>query len=171
MFAIRRHKELKDKITELSGEIEKLRFEEKSIMQAFDKVDAAGMREVEGDIFKSEPRIVKLDAQEVKLTGAISREKEKFDGLKAQAVDLSQDELTDARLALRPQMEREAHDRIRRAEGGRKISFWNFQGSIKDTDKRLGEDGMVERREEWKRLRRREDRWGPKRKQRAYQQE
>ena len=171
VFAIGKRKELETKIAELSEEIAELHFEEKSIMQDFDKADAAGMREVEGEISKYEVRIVKLDAQEVEFSGAISREKEQFDGLKAQAADLDQDELTDTRLALRPQMEHEAQDRIRRAEDGRKISFWNFQGSISDTDKLLGEDGMAERHEERERLRRMEELQRPKRETRAHQQE
>ena len=171
VFAIGRRKELKIKIAELSEEIEELQFEEKSIMRVFDKAGAAGMKEVEGEISKSEARIVRLDAQEVRFTGAINREKEKFDGLKAQAADLDQDELTDARIALRQQMEREAQNRILRAESGKKINLWKFQGSIIDTDKLLGEDGMAEQREEWKRLRHMEKRQGPKRKTRAHQQE
>ena len=140
-------------------------------MQTFDKTDAAGMREVEGEISKSEARIVKLDAQEVKCAGAINREKEKFDGLKAQAADLDQGELTDARLALRPRMETEAQNRIRRAKGGRKTNLWKFQGSISDADKLLGEDGMAEPREELKRLRHMEKRQRPKRETRVRQQE
>ena len=91
--------------------------------------------------------------------------------MKAQVADLDQDELTDARLDLRPQMENEGRERVHRAEGGRKINFWKFQGSISETDKLLGEDGMAERDEERKRLRRMEERQGTKRKTRAYQQE
>ena len=48
-------------------------------MQAFDKADAAGMKKVEGEISKPEARILKLAAQEVRITGAINREKEKVD--------------------------------------------------------------------------------------------
>ena len=140
-------------------------------MRAFAKADAAGMKEVEGEISKSEARIVKLDAHEVKFIGAINREKEKFDGLKAQAADFDQDDLTDARFALRQQMEREAQNRIRRAEGGRKINRWKFQGSISDADKLLGENGLAERQEEQKRLRRVKERHGPKRKAKTHQQE
>ena len=114
---------------------------------------------------------MKLDAQEVKFTDAIDREKEKFDGLKAQAADLDQDELIDARLALRQQMENEAQNRIRRSEGGRKINLWKFQGSITDADKLLGEDGTAEQREKLKRLWHMEKRQAPKRKPRAHQQE
>ena len=171
VFAIGRRKELNTKIAELSEEIEELRIEEKSILQAFDKADDAEMEKVEGEISKSEARIVKLDAQEVKFTDAISCEKEKFDRLKAQATDLDQDKLTDARLALRPQMEREAQARIRRAEDGRKISFWDLHSSVSDADKLLGEDGMAERREEGKRLRRMEERQRQKHETKAHQQE
>ena len=171
VFAAGRRKKLKAKIAALSEEIEKLQFEEKSIMRVFDKADSAGMKEVEEEISKSEARIVKLDMQGIKFTDAINREKEKFDGLKTQATDLDQDELTDARLALRPQMEREAQDCIRKAESGRKINFWKFQGSISGADKLLGEDGMAERQEEQKRLRRVKERHGPKRKAKTHQQE
>ena len=171
VFAAGRRKELKTKIVELSEEIGELQFEVKSIMRVFAKADAAGMKEVEEEISKSEARIEKLDAQEVQFTGAINREKEKFDGLKAQAADFDQDDLTDARFALRQQMEREAQNRIRRAEGGRKINRWKSQGSISDADKLLGEDGMTERHEERKRLRHMEERQGSKRKTRERQQE
>ena len=171
VFAAGRRKELKTKIVELSKEIGELQFEEKSIMRGFDKADAAGMKEVEGEISKSEAHIVKLDAQEVKFTGAISREKENFDGLKAQAADLDQDELTYTRLSLRQQMEREAQSRICRAEGGRKINFWKFQGSISDADKLLGEGGMAEQYEERKELRQMEGRQIQKRGTRSRQQE
>ena len=168
---VRRRKELKAKIVELSEEITELQFAEKSLMQAFSKTDAAQMKEVEGEISKSQARIAGLDAQEFKFTGAISREKERFDELKEQAADLDQDELTDARLALRPQMESEGYERIRKATHGREISFWKFQGSIRDTDELLGEEDMAERHEERKRLRRMAERQRQKRETRERQQE
>ena len=79
--------------------------------------------------------------------------------------------MTDARLALRPQMECEARDRIRSADGGRKISFWNLQSSISDADKVLDEGDMVERREGRRRLQHMEERERPERKARVRDQE
>ena len=151
VFSIGKRRELKAKITELSEEIEELRFEEKSVMRVFGKEDAAGMNEVKGEISEAETRVMKLDAQEVEFTGAINREKDKFDGLKEQAADLDQDELTDARLTIRPQMERTARERIRSGLSSGKISFWDYEGSKKDADEWLGEEGMAERHEEKKR--------------------
>ena len=156
VFAVGRRKELKTKIAELSEEIGELQFEEKSIMRTFGKEDAAGMKEIKGDISEAEGRVVKLDAQEVEFTGAINREKEKFDGLKEQAADLDPYELTDARLALRPQMEHTAHDRIQSGLSSGKVSFWDYEGSKKDADRWLGEEGMVERHEARKRRKERE---------------
>ena len=147
-FAIGRRKELESKIAELSEGIEELHFEEKSIVQAFDKTDTVRMKEVEGEISKSEARIVKLDAQEVEFTSAINRELEKFVGLKVQTADLDQDELADARLALRPPMEREGRERISQGTTDGRISFAKYQAAVGDADRALDEDGMVKRNQD-----------------------
>ena len=120
-------------------------------MRGFNKTDAAGMKEAKRETSKSEARIEKLDAQEVKFTGAISREKEKFDELKAQAVDIDQDELTDARLALRPQMEREGCERIRKGAPDSRISFTKYQVAVRDADRTLTENCTGKRYQEQKR--------------------
>lgn len=143
LFATSKHKELKAKIAELSEEIEDLQFEEKSIMRAFDKEDAAGMKDVEGEISKSEARIAELDAREIEFTGAINREMGKFSELKKQAVNLDQDELTAARLVLRPQIENEGRERIRKGVPDGRISFAKYQAGVRDVDRVLDEDGLT----------------------------
>ena len=148
VFAIDRRKELESRIAARSEEIEELQFEKESIMRAFDKADAAGMRKVEGEISKPKARIVKLDAQKVEFTGAINHEKEKFDGLKAQAADLDQDKLTDTRLALHTQLENEGCERIRKDTSDGRISFTKYQATVRDTDRALGEDRTVKRYQE-----------------------
>ncbi len=146
LLSIGRRKELKTQLAELVEEIEELRFEEKSIVQGFGKEDAAGMKQVKGEISGAEADMVRLGRDETTLTNAIGKETEKFTGLKEQAAGLDRGELADARLALRPQMEAQAKDRIRGAMSSGKVSFWNFQLSIKDTDKLLGETSMAEQR-------------------------
>lgn len=171
VFSIGKRRKLKAKITELSEEIEELRFEEKSVMRVFGKEDAAGMNEVKDEISEAEARVVKLDSQEVEFTCAIKREKDKFDGLKEQAADLDQDELTNARLALRPQMERTARDRIQSGLSSGKVSFWDYEGSKKDADRWLDEEGMAERHEEKTRRREREkEQQYPRRKPQSHEQ-
>ena len=151
VFAIGKRKELSIKNMELSEEIKELQFEEKSIMRVFDKADAAGMKGVEGEILKSEARIVELGAQEAKFTGTIGSEKEKFDELKAQAVDLEQDGLTDARLVLRPQMECEGCERIRKGAPDGRISFTKDQIAVRNADRILTENSTSKRYQEQKR--------------------
>ena len=51
-------------------------------------------------------------------------------------------DLTDARLAFRPQMEDEAQERIKKDIPDEKLSFWDFQISTSMTDEQNREDGM-----------------------------
>lgn len=170
VFSLRKRKDLSAKIEELTEEIGELQFQEKSIMKMFEKKDAKGMKQVAGEISKSEKRIEDLDVQEAEFTGAINREKEKFDGLKEQAADLDPYELTDARLALRPEMERAARERIRSGTSSGKIGFWGYECSIRDADTLLREEDMAQRHEEQKRRREREITYEPqKRKPRSHE--
>ena len=147
LLSIGRRKELRMQLAALVEEIEELRFEEKSIVQGFGKEDAAGMKQVKGEISGAEADMVKLGKDETTLNDAIGREREMFTELKKQAAGLDRDELTDTRLALRPQIEAQAKERIRGAMSSGKLDFWKYQASTRDTDKQLGEDGMAERRE------------------------
>ena len=63
---------------------------------------------------------------------------------------------TDARLALRPQLEDEAKESIQKDIPGEKVSTWDYLLSAQETDRQLGEDGMERWFAEQKRLRRME---------------
>ena len=171
MFTAGRRKELKIKIAEVTEEIKELQFEEKSIMQTFDKEDAAGIKDVEREISKYESHIIELDAREVEFIGAINHEKEEFTSLKAQAADFDQNGLTSVRLALRPQMENEGRERIRKGAPGGRVSFTKYQASVKAADMALGEDDITLRHEEWKRQRCMEESQKSKRGTRSREQE
>ena len=93
----------------------------------------------------------RYDAADAALTQKIDHAKERFDGLREQAAEYDRDELTDARLALRQEMESEAHNRIKRNIKGDKVSIRNYWSSISDADALLGETGMAERRREQRR--------------------
>ena len=150
VLSIGRRKELKAKIEEVTEEIRELQVDENALIRAFDKEDDAGMRQVKGEISKAEARIVELSAQEAELSDKISREKGKYDGLKKQTADLDQNELIDTRLALRPEMERKAHERISQGLSSGKVSFRYFEMSKKDTDSLLQDDYSEKRRYEQK---------------------
>ena len=151
LFNIGKRKELKTQLAAISEEIEELRFEEKSVMQTFDKEDAAGMKKAKNEISSAEADVEKLGKQETTLNAAVEKEQKKFSELKEQASDLDSGELTDARLSLRPQMEDQAKERIRGAVSSGKIRFWDFLASVQNADKQLGEDDITERRDREKR--------------------
>jgi len=163
LLSIGRRKELKTQLAALVEEIEELRFEEKSIVQGFGKEDTSGMKQVKGEISSAEADMVKLGKDETTLTDAIGREREKFTELKEQAAGLNRGELTDARLALRPQMEGKAKERIRGTMSSGKVSFWNYQLSLQDADKLLGETGMAKQREFEKHEEEKENAYQPQR--------
>lgn len=172
LFSIGRRKELKTQLAAITEDIEELRFEEKSVMQTFDKEDAARMKKAKTEISSVEADVVKLGKQETTLTDAIDEERAKFTGLKEQATGLDRGELTDARFALRPQMEDQAKERIRGAVSSGKLDFWKFQHSTRDTDQLLNETGITEQQEREKRQLDREVVYKPqKHKPRSYESE
>ena len=100
----------------------------------------------------------RYDAADAALTRKIDRAKDRFDGLREQAAEYDRDELTNARLALRQEMESTAYDRIKRNIKGGKVSIRDYWNSISDADALLGETGMAERRREQRRREEREHR-------------
>ena len=169
---IPKRREVKGKIAELSEEIGELDFTKMEIVRGFGKEQDSDMAGVKAYLSTIEANADKMDAQEARYNGKIKEAKREFDRLKEQAADLDQDELTDARLALRPQMEDVANDRIRKAAPDGKVSFRNFQISVSNADKLLDEDDMDKRRKEQKQRREREKTYQPqKRKPRSHWQE
>ena len=144
VFSIGRRKELKAQISALTEKIEELRFEETGIMLACEKSDAARMKQIKREITAAEADAVKLDKRETAYTDAIGKETKRFTELKKQSAALNQAELTDARLAIRPQMEDRAKERIRGAMSDGEVSFWSFLSSISDVDRSLGEENLAE---------------------------
>ena len=79
----------------------------------------------------------RLDKQETGLSDSIRKEQENYTALQEQAEVLDRDELTEARLAMRKESERQAWERIRESVSSGKVSFQTFRMSVKDTDELL----------------------------------
>ena len=71
------------------------------------------------DISSIEAALKKLSQQKEKYTAELDNTLQQYADLKGQAVEFDPDELQDARLALRPAMERSAVDRVQAAYGGK----------------------------------------------------
>ena len=140
ILSVEPRRNLKARIAELSEEIEEPRTEEKALIQAFGKEDAAGMKQAQAEIQAVEANMENLDKRESGLSDSICAEREQFDTLREQAVDFDRNELTAARLALRKDSERQAWGRISDTASDGKVSFLLFRNSIRETDRLLEED-------------------------------
>ena len=145
-FELRERRNLRRQIDALTKEIAALRASRTTIMEELGQENDKGMSEIKANVETTRARLDKYYASDADLVENINKSKAKFKELKKQAAEFERGELTDARLALRPQMESAAHDRIARNIKGNKVSFWNYTHSITDTDELLNEADMAERR-------------------------
>ena len=141
-LSVFKRSELKKQIAQLSEEIEELTFSKNEIVTGFGKDDEKEMPEAPKHIATVKANVAKMDELEVRYTGDIEKSGREFNRLKEQAKQYDLYDLTSARLELRPQMEDEAQERIKRDIPGEKISVWSFQLSAKETDKLNHENGM-----------------------------
>ncbi len=148
--------ELKKRIAQLSEEIGELEFSKSGIVSGFGKESDKEMPAVPKEIKAAKANVDRLDGLEARYTGEIEAPGQEFDRLKNKAKQYDLYDLTDARLALRPQIENEAKERIRKDIPDRKLSTWDYLLSAQETDKQLGEDGMERWLAERKRARRME---------------
>ena len=148
--------ELKKRIAQLSEEIGELEFSKNGIVSGFGKESDKEMPAVPKEIKAAKANADRLDGLEARCTGEIEQSGREFDRLKEKAKQCDLYDLTDARLALRPQMEGEAKERIKKDIPDRKLSTWDYLLSAQETDRQLGEDGMERWLAERKRARRME---------------
>ncbi|MBR3408989.1 MAG: MobA/MobL family protein, partial [Paludibacteraceae bacterium] len=163
-LSVFKRSKLKKQIAQLSEEIEELTFSKNEIVTGFGREDDKEMPAVPKQITAVKANVTKMDELEAKYTGDIEKSGQEFDRLKERAKQYDLYDLTDARLALRPQMEDEAQERIKKDIPDEKLSFWDFQISTSMTDEQNREDGIetwykeqtVRRRLEQEREQRRE---------------
>ena len=153
MLSVFKRSELKKQIAQLSEEIEELTFSKNEIVTGFGKDDEEEMPAVPKHIATVKANVAKMDELETKYTGDIERSGQEFDRMKEKAKQYDLYDLTDARLAIRPQMEDEAQESIKKDIPDEKISPFVFLASVQETDEQNNEDGMERWLAEQKRLR------------------
>ena len=116
-YLIPKQHELSRRIAELTEELEELKSEKDMLLHSLECADDAGIAAVKKDISTMETALKKLSQQEEKYTTELNDALRQYADLKEQAAEFDPDELQDARLALRPAMERSAVDRVQAASG------------------------------------------------------
>ena len=116
-YLIPKQHELSRRIAELTEELEELKSEKDMLLHSLECSDDAGIAAVKKDISTMETALKKLSQQEEKYTTELNDALQQYADLKKQAAEFDPDELQDARLALRPAMERSVVDRVQSAYG------------------------------------------------------
>lgn len=115
MWNIAKRQELAKQIATLSEDIEELRSEKAMLLRSLDCADDAAMGDVKKDIAAMEAALKKPDEQERKYAAELESALQQYRKLKAQAAEFDAEELADARLDLRPSMDRSKPLTIRSA--------------------------------------------------------
>ena len=84
-------------------------------MHSLDCADDAAMGDVKKDIAAMESALKKLDEQESKYSAELESALQQYRELEAQAAEFDAEELTDARLEMRPGMDRSTVSRVQTA--------------------------------------------------------
>ena len=119
VYVIPKQHELSRRIAELTEELEELKSEKDMLLHSLECSDDAGIVAVKKDISTIEAALKKLSQQEEKYTTELNDVLRQYADLKGQAARFDPDELQDARLALRPAMERSAVDRVQSVYGSK----------------------------------------------------
>ena len=117
LYLIPKQCELSRHIAELTEELEELKSEKDMLLHSLECSDDAGIAAVKKDISTMEAALKKLSQQEEKYTAELNDALQQYADLKTQSAEFDPDELQDARLDLRPAMERSVVDRAQSAYG------------------------------------------------------
>ena len=125
-YLIPKQHELSRRIAELTEELEELKSEKDLLLHSLEYSDDACITAVKKDVSAMETALKKLAQQEEKYTTELNDALRQYADLKEQAAEFNQDELQDARLALRPAMERSAVDYMQSAYGNKYDSLMMY---------------------------------------------
>ena len=125
-YLIPKRHELSRRIAELTEDLEELKSEKDMLLHSLECADDAGIAAVKKDISTMKTALKKLSQQEEKYTTELNDALRQYAELKEQAAEFDPDELQDARLALRPVMERSAVDRVQSTYGDKYDSLMMY---------------------------------------------
>ena len=115
VWNLAKRQDLAKQIATLSEDIEELRSEKAMLLHSLDCADDAAMGDVKKDIAAMEAVLKKLDEQESNYSTVLESTLHQYRELEAQAAEFDAEELTAARLQLRPGMDRSTVARIQTA--------------------------------------------------------
>lgn len=138
VWNIAKRQDLAKQIATLSEDFEELRSEKAILLHSLDCADDAAMGDVKKDIAAMETALKKLDEQEVNYSAELESALQQYRELEAQATEFDAEELTEARLELRPGMDCSTISRIQTAYESQYSPF-TMAEARRDVSNMLGE--------------------------------
>ena len=138
VWNLAKQQDLAKQIATLSEDIEELRSEKAMLLRSLDCADDAAMGDVKKDIAAMEAVLKKLDEQESKYAAELESTLQQYWELEAQTAEFDAEELTAARLQLRPDMDCSTASRIQTAYDTRYSPF-TMAEARRDVSKMLDE--------------------------------
>lgn len=138
VWNLAKRQDLAKQIATLAEDIEELRSEKAMLLHSLDLADDAAMGDVKKDISTMEAALKKLDEQESKYSAELESALQQYRELEAQSTEFDAEELNDARLELRPDMDRSTVSRIQAAYDTQ-YSPLTMAEARQDVSKMLGE--------------------------------
>lgn len=135
ILKILRHRELTQRIAQLTEEIEELRSEKACLLDDLNCKDDSEIGHFRKDVADTEQAVKRLSVQEEKYTAELEKAFGEYTELKSQTESLDPVELFRARESLRNECEEAAESRIRTASKG--IDFWDITSAKQTIDEKL----------------------------------
>lgn len=147
IYSVLKHRELSQKISQLSEEIEELRTEKNMLLKSIGCDKDSDISAFKKSIPNMEKQLDTLEKQEIKYSAELDNALNEFFEVKNQAVDVDVDEyeLINERLSIRPQKLQEFYDYVNE-HYGKQFNPVGLSDTVFGVDKQLNENLEFERR-------------------------
>ena len=133
------HRNFDRRITELTEEIEELKFEKARLLKAMERTDDKDVATINDSFDRLESALAELDEREKRYTAELNTTLQQYAEYKEQAKEFNAGEFGKARLDIRSDKERNALNQISNSYGEH-FSRSTFFSSVRDADMKLDDD-------------------------------
>ena len=134
-----KHQKLSEQVATLTEDLEELKSEKSMLLNSMECADDAAFSKFKKEVKNLDTQMEALGQAEAKFTAELDSTLERYRDLAKTAADVDADELTDARMELRPEKEQSASDQLQNLYGDR-YDYNQMSQSKQEVKKMLGED-------------------------------
>ena len=168
VFNVKKQRELSQRITELTEDLEELRSEKAMILNNLDCADDKAVNKVKTSVSNMKDTLKNLEVNEKKFASELETAQKEYGALQEQAADFDPIELYDARQAIRPAKEQEAVRKLQERYAGKYSHMIMVDGkrevSLMLDEYAEGQEIQQMKREQQRRLQREHRQTQPKKK-------